>query len=140
MNAIMLSIHPQYVAKIKNGTKRYEFRRRLAKFKINKIYIYETFPSMKVVAEVQVLGELSGSPSDVWEKTKEFAGISYYDYVNYFYGKKEAFAYELGAVNVFEQAQNIEAFGLTCAPQSFVYINCDEEFQLSDSEIIKTMI
>lgn len=119
----MLSIHPQYVKRIKEGTKRFEFRRRLPKYRVNEIFIYETAPLMKVVAVVQVNGEIIDSPSVVWEKTKNFAGISRIDFENYFKGQDKAFAYELGTVKIFEEGKDLTIFGLTCAPQSFVYID-----------------
>lgn len=39
MNAIILSINPEYVEKILNGTKKYEFRKRLARSDIDTIFI-----------------------------------------------------------------------------------------------------
>ena len=132
MNAIMLSIHPQYVMKIINGTKRYEFRRRLARSKVSKIYIYETFPAMKVVAVAQVVDELAGSPSEIWERTKDFAGISKRAFYDYFQDKNDAFAYELGDVEIFEYAQNLDVFGLTSAPQSFACVKYDLDISLRE--------
>lgn len=118
--------------KIINGTKRYEFRRRFARSKVSKIYIYETFPAMKVVAVAQVVDELAGSPSEIWERTKDFAGISKRAFYDYFQGKNDAFAYELGDVEIFEYAQNLDVFGLTRAPQSFAYVKYDLDISLRE--------
>ena len=76
MKALLLSIKPEYVEKILQGTKKFEYRKRLAKEDVSVIYIYSTSPSMKVVASVQVIGRLSASPTALWEKTKAAAGIS----------------------------------------------------------------
>lgn len=71
MRALLLSIKPEYVKKILQGAKKFEYRKRLAKEDVSVIYIYSTAPSMKVVASVQVLSRLSASPTALWEKTKK---------------------------------------------------------------------
>ena len=122
MKALLLSIKPEYVEKILQGTKKFEYRKRLAKENVNIIYIYSTAPSMKVVASVQVNGRLSASPTALWERTKTTAGISRAKYREYFHGCKTVYAYELGTVNVFKNAKNLSEFGIITAPQSFVYL------------------
>lgn len=122
MKALLLSIKPEYVEKILQGTKKFEYRKRLAKEDVSVIYIYSTAPSMKVVASVQVIGRLSASPTALWEKTKKTSGISREKYREYFHGCKIAYAYKLGAVNVFEKAKTLSEFGIATAPQSFVYV------------------
>lgn len=122
MNAILLSIKPEYVKRILNKTKKYEYRKRLAKKDVDIIYIYSTYPEKKVVASVQVKGYISAPPSVLWEKTKSNAGISRAKYREYFKGCKYAYAYELGEVNVFSEAKSLSDYGVNAAPQSFVYI------------------
>jgi len=122
LKAILLSINPQYVERILSGEKKYEYRKRLAQKDIDTIYIYSTFPLMKVVASVQVIGNLSASPTALWEQTKKNAGISRAKYREYFHGCKRAYAYELGEVKVFDTPMKLSEFGLDVAPQSFVYI------------------
>lgn len=123
LKALLLSIKPEYVEKILQGTKKVEYRKRLAKENVSVIYIYSTSPIKQVVASVQVTGRLSASPTALWEKTKTMAGISRLKYREYFRGCKTAYAYELGEVSVFRQGKNLSKFGLTTAPQSFAYIN-----------------
>ena len=125
MKALLLSIKPEYVEKILQGTKKFEYRKRLAKEDVSVIYIYSTSPSMKVVASVQVIGRLSASPTALWEKTKTMAGISRAKYRNYFHGCKIAYAYELGEVEIFEPEKNLSDFGIDTAPQSFAYIEIE---------------
>ena len=76
MKAILLSIKPEYVAKILDGTKKYEYRKRLAKAECSTILIYSTSPVMKVVAKVEIIGTICAAPSTLWEETKSNAGIS----------------------------------------------------------------
>lgn len=49
MKSILLSINPQYVDKIMNGEKEYEYRKIKCKTKVDKMYIYSTIPIKKVV-------------------------------------------------------------------------------------------
>ena len=49
MCVILLSINPNHVENILNGTKRYEFRKKVCKRHVDKILIYSTTPIMKVV-------------------------------------------------------------------------------------------
>ena len=74
MPSILLSIKPQNVEKILSGEKRYEFRRKLCKDEIDKIYVYATRPIQKVVAEVEVTGKLEGDNEKIWEQTKAIGG------------------------------------------------------------------
>ncbi len=122
MRALLLSIKPEYVYKILQGTKKYEFRKRLARKEVNTIYIYGTAPIAKVVASVQVEECLSASPSALWEITKTKAGINRAKYREYFRGCKTAYAYKLGIVNVFDSEKRLSDFGISTAPQSFAYI------------------
>ena len=126
MKALLLSIKPEYVEKILQGEKKFEYRKRLAKEDVSYIYVYSTAPSMKVVASVHIEGHLSDSPTALWEKTKAAAGISRAKFRDYFRGCKTAYAYKLGKVEVFESPKNLSDFGVAVAPQSFVYIKIEE--------------
>ena len=125
MKALLLSIKPEYVEKILQGEKKFEYRKRLAKEDVSYIYVYSTAPSMKVVASVHIEGHLSDSPAALWEKTKAAAGISRAKFRDYFRGCKTAYAYKLGKVEVFESPKNLSDFGVAVAPQSFVYIKIE---------------
>ena len=125
MKALLLSIKPEYVEKILQGEKKFEYRKRLAKEDVSYIYVYSTAPSMKVVASVHIEGHLSDSPTALWEKTKAAAGISRAKFRDDFRGCKTAYAYKLGKVEVFESPKNLSDFGVAVAPQSFVYIKIE---------------
>ena len=40
----------------------------------------------------------------------------------YFKNRDIAYAYKLGKVEVYSKPKELEDFGLSCAPQSFVYV------------------
>lgn len=75
MCAILLSINPQHVENIMNGTKKYEFRKRACKRHVDKILIYSTNPVMKVVGEAEVEDILIEDPESLWKKTQKNSGI-----------------------------------------------------------------
>ena len=69
----------------------------------------------------KVLSELFATA--LWEETKKAAGISRAKYREYFCGCKTACAYKLGDVRIFEHPLDLDAFGVSSAPQSFVYVD-----------------
>lgn len=119
---IIISINPEHVINIINGTKKYEYRTKAAKKDIRKILIYETLPIKKIVAEVEILDVIALTPEQLWEHTKNESGISKIFYDQYFEGRETAYAYKLGKVKVFEHPKELKDYGLKFAPQSFVYV------------------
>lgn len=121
-----MSINPEYVERILSGSKRYEFRKRLANRTVDKILIYSTAPIMKVVGEVQIIKTVSASPTALWECTKKFAGISREKYREYFKGCKVAHAYQLGPVIRYDPPKELSEFNISIPPQSFIYLSMDK--------------
>ena len=124
--ALLMPIHPEYVQRIFAGTKQVEFRRRLAGKAVAKLIVYATAPVSAIVGEVQMLGTISAPPDELWEQTKEVAGISEEKYRRYFEGCALAHAYQLGKVTLYERPKKLREFGLSWAPQSFAYIKEEE--------------
>lgn len=122
MSKILLAIKPEYVERILRKEKLFEFRKRIPSQPVDTIYIYCTYPVMKVVASVKVTDLIEGSPTAVWGQTKHAAGISRTRYREYFKGAKSAYAYALGEVNHFDTPVDISQYGIQTAPQSFMYI------------------
>ena len=123
MKNIVISINPEYVNNIINGTKKYEYRTKVAKKDVSKIIIYETIPIKKIVAEVEILAVLRLPPKSLWKETSDKSGISKEFFDTYFRNRKIAYAYRLGKVKVYDQPKELFEFGLKTAPQSFAYVN-----------------
>ncbi len=123
MCAILLPIKPEYADKILKQKKLYEYRKTICKRKIDKIIIYSTSPIKKVIAEVEVKGIISNSPSQLWNETKDYSGISKIKYMKYFKNKNTAFAYILGDVIIYDNPKTLKDLGINYYPQSYVYIN-----------------
>ena len=60
---ILISINPEYVEGILNGTKKYEYRRMIAKKEVKSLVIYSTWPIKEIVGEVEVLDTIEMAPS-----------------------------------------------------------------------------
>ncbi len=124
MKNIVISINPEHVQNILSGAKRFEYRTKAAKQDINKILIYETVPVKKIVAEAEIIDVLMMNPEELWDKTKEYSGITKSFFDNYFHGREVAYAYRLGKIKVYDTPKELADFGLKTAPQSFAYVNC----------------
>lgn len=121
-NKILISINPEHVANIINGTKKYEYRKIAAKQDVSSIIIYETTPIKRIVAEAEIAEVIMLPPEELWEKTKAASGISKAFFDKYFKNRKIAYAYRLGEVKVFDIPKTLLEYGVKSAPQSFIYI------------------
>lgn len=119
---IIISINPEHVENILNGTKKYEYRKIAAKKDISSIIIYETTPIKRIVAEAEIIEVLMFEPEILWDKTKDASGISKEFFDDYFQNREIAYAYKLGKVKKYEIPKTLNDYGIKAAPQSFVYV------------------
>ena len=122
MCAILLSINPSHVENIMSGCKTYEFRKKACKKHVEKIIIYSTTPVMKVVGEADVEDVLIGKPEEIWNITQKMSGIDKSFFDSYYDKREEAVAYKLTNVVQYEVPKDLKEYGISCAPQSFQYI------------------
>ncbi len=121
---VLLSIKPEYVKKIFDGTKKYEFRKSLfRRSDIKFVVIYASAPIKRVVGEFEIDDILSDDVNAVWEKTKRYSGISKEFYNSYFQKKKVANAIQIGHLTKYKVTRALSYYNLTQAPQSFCYIS-----------------
>jgi len=67
---------PEFADKILSGDKRYEFRKVLFKKNVDTIVIYATMPVGKIIGEFKVEDILQDKPASLWDRTKEYSGIT----------------------------------------------------------------
>lgn len=122
MTDILLSIKPEFVARIFSGDKKFEFRKVIPTAQVDKIYIYATRPICAVVGYATVSGIISDNPDILWNKTDKYAGIArdFFDF--YFSGRARAHAYCLENVIKYNVPRSLSEFGISAAPQNFIYI------------------
>ena len=123
MPTMLLSIKPEYAKAILDGKKKYEFRKRRCKAGVSKIVFYATAPESKVVGEAEIEDIIEGDPSEIWEQTKEAAGITREKYCMYYDGYSNAVAYKLKNVITYDQPKELSDYGISHVPQSFVYLD-----------------
>jgi len=121
---VLLSINPEHVEKILNGSKKFEFRKGMFKNpEVKSVIIYSTMPVGRIVAEFVIDGVIADEPSEVWKKTSKYAGISKSYFDSYFKNKDRAFAIKIGPVEVYDKPRLLSSLGENIsAPQSFRYV------------------
>lgn len=124
MADILLSIHPVYTDRIFDGSKRYEYRKRLPSQTVERVVIYSSSPVCRIVGEFTVSEVVSKSTEELWQETRYVAGIHRVDFFNYFTGRDVAHAFKIGEVTRYSEPVDPRAVGpYFAAPQSFVYLD-----------------
>jgi len=121
-NNIVLPISPVYTNKILDGKKKYEYRKKLCKKDIKKIYIYATSPIKLIIGEVDVLSKISMEKNQLWELTAGESGVSHEFFLDYFERQIDASAYKIDNAKRYKQGIPLKDIGLTFALQSYVYV------------------
>ncbi|HEH9622464.1 TPA: ASCH domain-containing protein [Pasteurella multocida] len=122
---VLLSIKPEFVEKIISGEKKFEFRKSLPKREgITTIVVYSTMPVGKVVGEFKIKDVISHTPESLWEKTKEFSGITKNFFDEYFSTRALAHAFEIDSFKLYDEPLAIsDVIASGTPPQSYYYIN-----------------
>ena len=122
MDAI-LSIKPIYANEILAGEKKVEFRKKIFKKDVERIYIYSSMPKKMIVGYFTFNQIDEDSPKKLWEKYKDVGGINETNFFEYFKGHKKGFSIIIDKVEKFEEEIDpidfIENFS---APQSYIYL------------------
>lgn len=121
---VLLSIKPEFVDRILDGSKKFEFRKGIFKNEMVKsVVIYATMPVGMVVGEFDIADVIEDKPSIVWRKTKKYAGISKDFFDIYFSSREKAFAIKIGDVRRYDEPMMLSALGKNItAPQSYRYL------------------
>ena len=122
---ILLSIKPEYVERILNGTKKFEYRKKIFKNKnVNTVVIYATKPIGKVVGEFYIRNIIEDNPQTIWNLTNKYSGISKNSFDEYFHNVQEGFAIEIAHFVKYKKELELNevSIKLKSAPQSFAYI------------------
>jgi len=123
---VLLSIKPQYVEKILDGTKKFEFRKVLFRQKnIKRVIIYSSSPVKQVVGEFEIRGLHTDKKEDLWRKTSNYSGIEKAYYDEYFAGKEYANAIEIGKVIKYKVTKKLSDYKVKQAPQSYCYVEVE---------------
>lgn len=95
---LFLSIHPEYVSAMAQGTKTVELRKQVPRCKPDDwIAIYSSSPVMRLEAVARITSIMVSTPKSVWEKWRNKCGVSKLVFDNYFLDSRRAVAIELNS-------------------------------------------
>ena len=118
---IIISIHPCHIEKIFSGEKFYEYRKRIP-LDTKYLIVYATAPIKKIVALIEVDHIIFGTPREIWDKTKNGAGISNKFFESYFTKKNIAYAIKFKNIFKLENPKFITILNKNMhPPQSYMY-------------------
>ena len=117
-----MSIKPEYVDKIFSGEKKYEYRKRLCKEKIDTIIVYSSSSIQKIVGELKIKQVLYDKKNVIWNKTYKHGGITKIKYDKYYENCGYVVAYEIEKAILYDKQKDLKDFNVKMAPQSYVYI------------------
>ena len=90
---VLLSIKPEFAEKIFDGTKKFEYRRTIFKnTNIKHIVVYASSPIQKVIGEFEIGNILYEEKNNLWQQTKEYAGITEDYFLHYFSDRQNGYA------------------------------------------------
>lgn len=119
---VLLSIKPEFANKIFDGTKRYEFRKRIFTQDVKTIVVYASSPVQKIIGEFVIEHILNEEIDILWEHTKEYSGISKEYFYQYFKERDEGFAIKIKSTRKYKTPKCIKEDFNKFPPQSFIYI------------------
>jgi predicted transcriptional regulator len=120
---VLLSIKPEFAAKIFNGTKKYEYRRIIFKNnEITTVIVYATDPIKKVIGEFEIGEILHEEPQTLWAQTQEDSGLTETKFRQYFTNKQIGYAIRIKETKKYEEPFPLAKLMVSFAPQSFRYV------------------
>jgi predicted transcriptional regulator len=121
---VLMSIKPEYVAKIFSGEKQWEYRKvRYKNPDINTIIMYASAPISKVVGEFEVNRFITcDTPNILWNLTGSWGGIPAEDFLDYFAYRKIGYAIRIGKVTRYDKPRPLSDYGIKRPPQNFMYL------------------
>ena len=119
---VMLSIKPKFVDMILNGTKTYEFRRKIFSSYMDYVYMYSTSPEQIVRGYFLIDKIIQDDKNALWSKTESGAGITRDEYDDYFKGTDTCYAIKIGKIWKFDDIRTLKHYRINHPPQSFTYI------------------
>ncbi|WP_268624270.1 ASCH domain-containing protein [Paenibacillus alvei] len=121
---VLISIKPEYASQIFTGVKKYEYRKTIFKRdNVESLLVYATNPVKKIIGEIFIEEILEDSPNNIWEATKEYSGVSYNFFMQYYANKSKGYAIKIKKAVLFERPIGLSDLERPIkAPQSFCYI------------------
>lgn len=119
----LLSIKPEFAEKIFSGEKGFEYRKAAFAQDVTCVIVYATAPVGRIIGEFEVANVWKDTPTSLWKKTKNSAGITAEFFFDYFKGREKAVAIEISKPKRYAKAINpYKGEKKFTPPQSFRYV------------------
>ena len=123
---VLLSIKPEYVDKIISGEKKFEYRKRIFKEKVDTVVVYSTMPVGKIVGEFKIEEIINDTPDNIWSLTSHHSGVSEVFFMEYFDKCSEGFALKIKDIELYNTPIDPKKRKMHFTPpQSFMYVDND---------------
>ncbi|MCM5661952.1 hypothetical protein [Galbibacter mesophilus] len=123
LTSVILSIKPIYAHAIMSGTKKVEFRKKIFKRPVDKIFVYSSSPEKKIIGFFTIKEIIENSPEKLWSEFNTVGGIEKEDFFNYYRGSETGFSIKVSKVEKFEDGIDpADFFENFYAPQSYIYL------------------
>lgn len=119
-----ITLKPQYITAIKNGSKKYEIRTKIPNDlrRLDTLFIVKSASGGKVVASIEIDAVLFLSPADAWGRFNHALGISKDAFDEYTKDREEIILIRLGDLEEMPEDMTIDDLGLKKAPQWFAHV------------------
>ncbi len=104
----LMAIQPRFATAILDGSKSVEFRKRPLAADIRRVLIYTTRPVGSVEGEYDVVGQVVGTPDELWQRFAAVAGMGRSEFFDYFVGSAKAVGIVIGHFERYEQPRLLE--------------------------------
>lgn len=119
----ILSIKPIYADAILEGRKQVEFRRKVFKKAVDRVFIYSSSPTKEIVGYFTIEEIIEETPKSLWRKFNKVGGIQKNEFFKYFDGIEKGFTIKIDKVKKFDRGINPQkVLKNFIAPQSFIYL------------------
>lgn len=123
LTSVILSIKPIYAKKIMDGTKTVEFRKKVFKKPIDKVFVYSSAPQKKIIGYFTVKEIIEDSPQNLWDEFRDMGGIDKDSFFDYYRDYSTGFSIKISKVKKFKkEIDPCEYFDNFNAPQSYIYL------------------
>lgn len=120
----ILSIKPIYAHAIMSGEKKVEFRKKVFKKKIERVYVYSSSPDQKIIGYFTIKEIIEDTPNQLWNTFNKVGGINRDAFFDYYKGVEKGYSIVIKEFKKYREAVDpykmIKNFN---APQSYLYID-----------------
>ncbi|MEG0984225.1 hypothetical protein [Algoriella sp.] len=120
---VILSIKPIFAESIMKGSKTVEFRKKIFKKDVEKVYVYSSSPTKMIIGYFTIAEIIEDTPKKLWERFKSVGGIEKLDFFEYYNETEKGFGLIIEKVVEFQtHIDPIDFIENFTAPQSFIYL------------------